>query len=180
MSLTTFESYLLFRKLSRWDFFQPRKQHYIMSHLLLSSRSCSFAWCILLFFLSTSNTTHLEDNRLFQDIGSITDCWHPIVQGKMDVIIILLKYFLLYWHSAVRQALQHLAHLLHLKEHRLDLLSIRIIWKTTTNRCTDVIINEVYFRTGRREAILEEYYNSIITEKGIYLKNLDNEHKNNV
>lgn len=66
-----------------------------------------------------------------------------------------------------------------MKERRLDLLSIRIIQKATTNQCADVIINEVSFWTGKREAILEEYYNSIITEGVIYIKNLDDEHKNN-
>lgn len=30
-----------------------------------------------------------------------------------------------------------------------------------------------------KEAILEEYYSSIITEGVIYVKNLDDEHKNN-
>lgn len=55
-------------------------------------------------------------------------------------------------------------------ERRFDLLLIRIIQKATTNQCADVIINEVSFWTGKKEAILEDNQNSIITEGDIYIK----------
>jgi len=93
----TFLSYLFFRK--RWDFFNLEST--ITSHricfppaeaaLLLGVFSG-----LCLFFLCASNTIPLEDNRIFEDIGSITDFYHPTVQGKIDITVILLKYLLLH------------------------------------------------------------------------------------